>query len=83
MHRTPIGEGFLTGLLLIFAADPKHIFLAYPTPDPGAVARRPGWLDITAIRLKRIHLLPPDLFVRPGPRCLRAARLFRKILRQP
>ncbi len=60
--------------------DPEFIFLAYPTSSTAIVGRRPGWSEITAIRMQRVIALPENLPLRPGPRCLEAVRYLSHLL---
>lgn len=55
----------------ILDADPDVIFLAYAggdTPTPDAVAVRPGWERLKAVRDNRVVVLDADLASRWGPR---------------
>lgn len=55
----------------ILDADPDVIFLAYAgddTPTPDAVAARPGWERLKAVRDNRVVVLDADLASRWGPR---------------
>ena len=54
----------------LVAADPEVILLgdaAYGA-TPEAVADRPGWRDMTAVKEERIHPIDDILVTRPGPR---------------
>ncbi|MFZ2961370.1 MAG: helical backbone metal receptor [Candidatus Ozemobacteraceae bacterium] len=64
----------------IVLGSPEIILLAYRTKDPGAVARRSGWGNLPAVRAGAIRTIDPDVFVRPGPRCLAAIRELKSIL---
>lgn len=48
--------------------DPEVIVLI--GGDPAAVASRPGWEGLSAVRSGRVHLLDPDLLVRPTLRAV-------------
>ncbi len=57
----------------ILKADPDYIILADTGPtgggqDAATVSRRPGWSVLSAVRLKHIILLNPDIASRWGPR---------------
>ncbi|NLI78973.1 MAG: ABC transporter substrate-binding protein [Candidatus Riflebacteria bacterium] len=67
-------------LSLIVKKDPEFILLAYPTSSTTLVGTRPGWGDITAVRMQQVIILPEDLFLRPGPRCLEAVRYLSHLL---
>ncbi len=65
---------------LVVREDPEIIFLAYPVDGAPRVAARPGWEDLAAVKSGRVMVLQPDLFVRPGPRCLEAIKLLAEII---
>jgi iron complex transport system substrate-binding protein len=52
--------------------DPELIVLcwcgAHKLPDPAAVADRPGWAEVAAVRSRRLHAVLEPHFGRPGPR---------------
>ena len=55
----------------VLDADPAVIFLAYTDgtdADPAAVAARPGWSELTAVREDRVVALDADVASRWGPR---------------
>ncbi len=57
----------------ILKANPDYIILADTGPtgggqDAATVSRRPGWSVLTAVKLKHIILLNPDIASRWGPR---------------
>jgi iron complex transport system substrate-binding protein len=55
----------------IIAANPQVIVLTEDPAyggDPSAVAQRPGWSVIRAVKNGRIYTINPDLVQRPGPR---------------
>jgi iron complex transport system substrate-binding protein len=61
------------GLEALVAADPELIVLGDATYDPSittdAVAQRPGWAEMTAVREGRVIVFADDLVAtRPGPR---------------
>jgi iron complex transport system substrate-binding protein len=64
----------------VMARDPDVIVLpvgaALPARD--ALARRPGWRDLPAVREGRIVEIEADLLARPGPDLGRAARVLRE-----
>jgi iron complex transport system substrate-binding protein len=57
--------------------DPDAIVLAYMLPvgeSAGVMARRLGWDNVKAVRNGAVcGDIPPDLLLRPGPRCLEGA----------
>lgn len=64
---------------------PDAIVLAYMMaaikPDPAALAKRPGWGAIPAIRNQRITAdIPTDWLLRPGPRWIQAAEALAAFL---
>lgn len=58
----------------IIAADPEVIVLSPWSDAPDAVARRPGWDRISAVRTRRIHQVREDRrqIQSPSPRCVEA-----------
>lgn len=66
----------------VVAFDPELILLVYRNSDPTTIGRRSGWKNVTAIRRNAIASLDPDLFVRPGPRCIVAIRHLIDVLSQ-
>jgi iron complex transport system substrate-binding protein len=57
----------------ILRANPDYIILADTGPtgggqDPATVTKRPGWSVITAVQLRHIIMLSPDIASRWGPR---------------
>ncbi|MBF0498944.1 MAG: ABC transporter substrate-binding protein [Candidatus Riflebacteria bacterium] len=64
----------------VINGNPDLILLAYPSKDPGAVARRTGWENLHAVRNGGIRVIDPDIFTRPGPRCLKAIRELKRLL---
>ncbi|MBE3590900.1 MAG: ABC transporter substrate-binding protein [Firmicutes bacterium] len=61
--------------------DPDVLFLSWcgtaeRRMTVAEVARRPGWAEISAVRARRVHLLPESLFGRPGPGLAEGLRLL-------
>jgi len=56
----------------LLVADPEVILLAdhgsSGGQSPQSVAARPGWQQITAVKMGRVYEIDPDLTNRPGPR---------------
>lgn len=71
------------GLEEIVRRDPDVIVLpqgaSHATPFP-LIDGEPGWRDLTAVREGRVVLVESDLFNRPGPRVVEAARALSKAL---
>jgi iron complex transport system substrate-binding protein len=70
---------------LILARAPEVILEVRTTPMSGASSERTlrSWnvlSSLPAVRSKRVHLLPSDEFVIPGPRVAEAARRFAELL---
>lgn len=65
---------------VILAADPDVIFLSYPVKDLSEVASRPGWNLLSAVKNDRVFLLDQDIFVRPGPRMIKAIKELNRII---
>lgn len=66
----------------ILRSDPEVIVLsdaAYGA-SPEVVAARPGWSAITAVRMKRVYPIDPDIVSRPGPRLADAVEAYAKLL---
>lgn len=53
----PLANPVLTSEAIV-AADPEVIVLSPWTDAPEAIARRPGWSRVTAVRTGRIHQIP-------------------------
>lgn len=66
----------------VISADPEVIVLGNAMYGVTAdqVAARPGWSVTTAVRTRRIVAADPSLFHRPGPRIVRAAEEYQKIV---
>lgn len=65
----------------LLRADPEAILLLYMTDKADGtaanLAARTGWNSLQAIRSDRVcRTIPPDLLLRPGPRCLEGAERF-------
>lgn len=65
---------------MIIESNPDIIFLAYPGADVEAVAKRPGWSSIKAVKKGYIFPLNQDILVRPSPRNLEAIKEMNKII---
>lgn len=66
----------------VVKADPEVVVLgdsAYGTTGE-AVAARPGWSAISAVKNKRVYPVPGNLFSRPGPRLGDAAEAYAKLV---
>jgi len=50
----------------VVVRDPQVVFLLHRQGQE--FARRVGWQTIEAVRARRVHVLPPSLVTRPGPR---------------
>lgn len=69
---------------LVVRADPDLIILAHA--DAAALAARPGWQGLRAVRGERVCRLSADeadIVVRAGPRLLEAARLMAQCASRP
>ena len=70
--------------------DPQAIFLCWQgektadmTPEAvAAIAKRPGWKTIDAVKNNRVITLPESLFGRPGPRLLDGLELMIDLISQ-
>ena len=64
----------------VMARSPDVIVLPVGADLPAreALARRPGWRDLAAVREGRIVEIEADLLARPGPDLGRAARVLRE-----
>ncbi|HUF11683.1 MAG TPA: cobalamin-binding protein [Longimicrobiales bacterium] len=63
--------------------DPDLIVIPVHGSEAGvarALARRPGWRDLRAVRDDRVHEVDGELFGRPGPRLDRAAAALSDLL---
>ena len=66
----------------VVRADPEIIVLAdaaYGTTGE-AVAARPGWSALSAVKTKRVYPVDGNLFSRPGPRLGTAAEAYAKLV---
>ncbi|MBF0410081.1 MAG: ABC transporter substrate-binding protein [Candidatus Riflebacteria bacterium] len=70
----------LVSMEKVITENPDVIILAYPAQDPLSISSRPGWQNIPAVKSKSIFKVDPDIFTRPGPRCLKAIEILVKIL---
>jgi iron complex transport system substrate-binding protein len=52
----------------VIAADPEVILVTRRDGDVGSVQRRTGWHRISAVRHGRVHAVPRELLLIPGPR---------------
>ena len=68
----------------IVSRDPDVLILPVPvTGDSGAIAwvhQTPGWRDLRAVRTGRVLLVDSELFSRPGPRIIDAAKQLAELL---
>jgi iron complex transport system substrate-binding protein len=66
----------------ILRSDPEVIVLSDAAfgASPEVVAARPGWSAITAVRMKRVYPIDPDIVSRPGPRLADAVEAYAKLL---
>jgi iron complex transport system substrate-binding protein len=48
--------------------------------DVEAIRRRPGWSRISAVRTGRVHALPPEDLLSPGPSILRGLRTLHELV---
>ena len=66
----------------LFLADPEVILLADhgAGETPEAVAARPGWSQITAVKTGRVVAIEPNLANRPGPRVVDGLELVARTL---
>jgi iron complex transport system substrate-binding protein len=63
-------------------ADPEIILASWcGTPvQPAAIAARPGWLDLTAVRHRRVHEIPGEDILQPGFRLVYGYALVRQLI---
>ena len=66
----------------VLDANPDVIIIAYPLSGTSSIEQRPGWQSLRAVKNKQIHALDQDLFIRPGPRNLKALEQLRGIIRK-
>ncbi len=66
----------------LILADPEVVLLADQPANvtPEAVAARPGWSGVSAVKNKRVMLISDDLTSRPGPRVVDGIEMVAKIL---
>jgi iron complex transport system substrate-binding protein len=65
----------------VIAADPQYIILGdTPFVAPSAVAKRPGWSLISAVKAHRIYPFNDDLASRPGPRIVLGLETLARLL---
>ncbi|MBF0548126.1 MAG: ABC transporter substrate-binding protein [Candidatus Riflebacteria bacterium] len=63
----------------IIAGDPEIIILTYSSPNPLSIGSRIGWDGLSAVKTKSIISVEPDIFERPGPRCIEAIKRLSEI----
>jgi len=75
-------EGWATfSLEQVVAADPDIIIAGTYTEDPSAVAARPGWEGIRAVKEGRVYPVEdPDLVTIPGPRLVQGLEWMARLL---
>jgi iron complex transport system substrate-binding protein len=66
------------GAEAVIRADPEIVILTHP--QGRAVAARPGWQNITAVRRSRVALVDGSLLSRPGPRAVAGLELLARII---
>ena len=68
----------------ILARDPDYIIVPAGRAHfaESALRKMPGWRELSAVRKRRIVLVPAELFERPGIRALDGAELLRRLLRE-
>jgi len=56
----------------VTAANPQLILASWCGKpfDPVALTKRPGWAGVEAVRRGRLHEVPAELILQPGPACL-------------
>lgn len=66
----------------ILVSDPEVIVLADAAygVSPEAVAARPGWSDLSAVRNNAVYPIDPDIVSRPGPRLADALEEYARLL---
>lgn len=68
------GPSAVVSLEAIVARDPDVVLVLGPDSVTGAVARRPGWPAIRAVRTRRVLAVDGSEFNRPSPRLPQAVR---------
>jgi iron complex transport system substrate-binding protein len=63
----------------IINANPDFILLSYPLQGIEGVISRPGWNTLNAVKNSRVTALEQDLFVRPGPRNIKAIKILQRL----
>jgi iron complex transport system substrate-binding protein len=69
----------------IVSADPEIILASWcgKPVDLHAIAARPGWDAISAVRTGRVHALDSDNILQPGPRVLTGIAQMRELIARP
>ena len=72
------------GLEEIVRRDPDYLVLpsGRDALRPERLAELPGWRELGAVRERRVIMVDDDLFNRPGPRVVEAARVLADALRE-
>jgi iron complex transport system substrate-binding protein len=62
--------------------DPQIILASWcgKPVDPAAIAARPGWAGVDAVRAGRIHEIPGEDVLSPGPSLLHGLRRIHEIV---
>ncbi|HWO74498.1 MAG TPA: cobalamin-binding protein [Bacillus sp. (in: firmicutes)] len=67
--------------------NPDHICMVWvgvkeAKMNPELIKKRPGWLELAAVKNNRIHVLEESLFCRPSPRLLEGLEKLIKMIHQ-
>ncbi|ARI78143.1 cobalamin-binding protein [Halobacillus mangrovi] len=65
--------------------NPDHICMVWvgvkeDKMNPDLLKKRPGWMEMEAVKNNRIHVLEESLFCRPSPRLLEGLRKLKSVL---
>jgi iron complex transport system substrate-binding protein len=82
LRDQPAATGRVVDPDLVIRRDPQIILASWcgKPVDPSAIARRPGWATITAVKRGQIHEIDGADVLSPGPSLMQGLRRFHEII---